>query len=840
LNLSPLLAAARIGWRQARRAPWRSALVAVMVALPIAALSGTAVVIHTVMPTPQQLATEAMGRTDIVIQEWSEGLRTRSLRRELPPGTRIYPGRVLYSQNIVHGSSQYLIVEEFPIPVDRPPLTGRLVMLAGRAPARAGEVAMQPDVLAAFGARIGDQVHLEDARLTLRVTGTIVAPGQIREPLAAVGSGTLGGQADAGLEGYWIDLPPGASVERAAAALAKDPQVHGFATRSQIAHQDDGASAVANAGAFAAAALALFATGLIAAAAFVVGARRQLRMLGLVGSQGGEPRHVLATVLFGAVSLGLVGSAAGLAIGVIGSLALHPVLARIAGRLVGQVRLPLLPLLGAMALGTAAATLAALGPARSAARLSTLEALAGRTPPPGKPGRRAVAGLLGAAAGVALTAWGTIGNAGLPLGLGLILTVGGFLVATPLLVSGVGRLAGQLPTIPRLAARDMARNGRRTGAAMAAATMALALPIAVSAVTLSNEAGQQRTPYMGPDQLSVSLSAPEGHVERRVRELLADLRATFPASLVVRLVPARVAAEPLKPGSAGSVDPTVYVQGGTAPTDAGESFVRTGTLWIGGPDLLRAFHAEGGIAALDAGKVVSVGPDSTDGGVAHLLEDRHGERHLLDLPAVEAGSTRYQSLSNAGEFNYVLSPAAATRAGLIPSMALGQEVQFVLRAPGTLEHGDIAEVKAVAARHPGAFVVSPEDLGSHGGPVRRMMSLGGAGVALAILAVVLALVGAESRRDRAILVAVGAEPRIRRELAGANGFLTASLAGALAVPAGLVPAIAYLVSQRIGNPVVVPWSVIGLVLLGVPLVAAAFAALGSRPPEAARMLRPLA
>jgi len=47
------------------------------------------------------------------------------------------------------------------------------------------------------------------------------------------------------------------------------------------------------------AAIALFGTGLIAAAAFVVGARRQRRLLGLIGAQGGEPRHIRATVRFG-------------------------------------------------------------------------------------------------------------------------------------------------------------------------------------------------------------------------------------------------------------------------------------------------------------------------------------------------------------------------------------------------------------------------------------------------------------------------------------------------------------------------------------------------------------
>src|SRR5439155_25135685 len=114
-------------------------------------------------------------------------------------------------------------------------------------------------------------------------------------------------------------------------------------------------------------------------------------------------------------------------------------------------------------------------------------AVAGRTPVPRKPGKLAGAGMVGVAIGVILTAWETVRHGPWILAVGLILTVGGFLVAIPLLVTWVGRLARYLPTMPRLAARDLARNGLRTGAALAAATIALALPVAVSALTLSDE-----------------------------------------------------------------------------------------------------------------------------------------------------------------------------------------------------------------------------------------------------------------------------------------------------------------------------------------------------------------
>ena len=121
--------------------------------------------------------------------------------------------------------------------------------------------------------------------------------------------------------------------------------------------------------------------------------------------------------------MGVLGSSMGVALGVIGALAVHPHLAHFASRLIGPVKWPVLPLVGAAALGTAAATLAALGPARSAARLSTLDALAGRTPVPRKPGKLAGAGMVGVAIGVILTAWATVRHGPWILAVGLILTV---------------------------------------------------------------------------------------------------------------------------------------------------------------------------------------------------------------------------------------------------------------------------------------------------------------------------------------------------------------------------------------------------------------------------------
>jgi len=586
---------------------------------------------------------------------------------------------------------------------------------------------------------------------------------------------------------------------------------------------------IATGGSFAAAAIALFGTCLIAAAAFVVGARRQLRTLGLVSAVGGEPRHVRATVLLGGIVLGLVGSSVGIVIGIGAAFVIHPHLDQFTDRINGPLRFPILPLLGAVALGTVASALAAYAPARSAAKLSTVEALEGLTPPAKAPGRLAVAGLAIAGAGAVAVAWATSAHSDPVLAVGLIAMLSGLLIAIPLVITWIGRGAGHLPTAPRIAARDLARRGRGAAAALAAATIALALPIAVGALTLSQDASERQVPFMAADQLSIGFF--DGLVKPGPGDsdqLVHDVRAAFPGSVVVRLQPA------------AQGDLLISAKGPLVESQ-GQSFRAMGNLLIGDADVLRAFHSEDGIPALERGEVVAIGPDSIDGGVVHLaLPGRtSGSPRLIDLPAVEAGATRYASLGSGG-YAYVISPSTAAHLGVTVSKSSASNPSLVLRAQGDLTGDEIQRARDVASRFPGASVYSEKDLGSHNGPGRWAFATAGAVLALAIVAVVVALMAAESRKDRAILAAVGASPRTRRALAGASAWVVAAVAGALAVPAGFAPVVVFRIAQARDYPIIVPWAAIAVALLLVPVTAGLVAAAGSREPKAARLLRPIA
>lgn len=333
---------------------------------------------------------------------------------------------------------------------------------------------------------------------------------------------------------------------------------------------------------------------------------------------------------------------------------------------------------------------------------------------------------------------------------------------------------------------------------------------------------------MAADQLSIGFfdgTMTPTAADRRL--LLGELRDAFPASVVV---PIRLAT-----GANGRRQPYVA---GPILRQQGRLVRMNGTLVVGGPDLLRALHAEDGIGVLRTGSVVAVGPDATDNGAVHLTRQGPPPVALppdaIDLKAVDAGSTRFASLVS--EYTYVISPGAAARLGL----SAKANDTFVMRAPSDLTDAELRKARAIVAQHLGATMYSVSDLGSQNGPGRWAFGVAGTVLALAIVGIVVALMGEEARRDRAIVAAIGAGPRTRRALAGASAWVVAAVAGALAVPAGFVPVTVFRIAQARGYPIVIPWVAIATAVLGVPIVAGLVGALAARQPKPMSLLRPIA
>ncbi len=221
---------------------------------------------------------------------------------------------------------------------------------------------------------------------------------------------------------------------------------------------------------------------------------QRTREIGLMRAIGTSRTQMNRSVLIEALLLGVLGSVLGVGAGVGLAVGLM--------KLMGQMGMKLstddltvawtTPVVGVL-LGVVVTVLAAYLPARRAGRISPMAALrdAGTPADARAGGLRAVAGLVLTAAGC----WSLYAAAGADeakagsawLGLGVVLTLIGFVVIGPLLAAGLVRVlaAGLLRgfgPIGRMAERNALRNPRRTGSTGAALMIGLALVACLSVV----------------------------------------------------------------------------------------------------------------------------------------------------------------------------------------------------------------------------------------------------------------------------------------------------------------------------------------------------------------------
>jgi putative ABC transport system permease protein len=350
----------RMARRDLRRHGRRSALIVTLVALPVAGLAASIILLQAATVTDEQIAAEVMGAA--TLRADSSDPEVTLDPAALPAGSRVLPfsaiGGVL---QVGPGSVQ--AVSLIDLPLGDPLAAGMLDLRAGRAPRAPDEVAVSPVVLGELHRQVGDTIQVAEPPLTLRVTGTVLNPADIDALVAVTGRGALGPEAR---RSWLISLPRGAeprSVLRGAGLSLIPRELASGASRPSNGALDPIPTI---------AALALMIAMLIVAAAFAAGVRREIRDLGLLAAVGGTPAQLRASVL--------VGGLAGVALGILAAVAVSPFLGRITGRLPHPLALPVLPLLGAAAAAMLAGTAAALFPARFAARVPPVDALHARVP----------------------------------------------------------------------------------------------------------------------------------------------------------------------------------------------------------------------------------------------------------------------------------------------------------------------------------------------------------------------------------------------------------------------------------------------------------------------------
>lgn len=932
--------ALRIARREVARAKGRSALVLALIMLPVLVVTLASTLLRTAEVTTVEGLPRELGAADAAVAPpWPTTEQDRGGILQCPdsscamsaPGTppatvRDQATAEAHIRSVLGADARLLAIPSAEVGAmvgDRSlrvrateadladPLLAPMVSLRqGRAPAAAGEVVVT-EPLARAGAAIGSSVSLGEfgeatvvgVVRSLRVADeAFAAPGGLGIPMVSP---------DATNHARWLVSAPGEVSWEAVRALNAERMVVTSGavitdppTRSELAAdpataplvdmmQPGGSGTLPAVIGLLVAMIALEVV-LLAGPAFAVGAAQQTRALGLIAAQGGTARQLRRVVLGQAVVLGGLAAVGGVVLGLVAAGLLVAVLPRLIPSTAGMGPFDVGWLeVGLVAgLGFASAVIAALAPARAAARMDPVRAMAGRRPQPRATRRHPLLGmvLVGLGIGLALvgaypsrprasSSGGPGGDGSLLIAAGAVVAVLGVVLLAPLAVRLLARLARRAPLAGRYALRDMARNQLRTAPAVAAVAAVVAGAVALGIATSSDSAQSQAifTPTrpigdgivaIYPDQLPPA-------EQTRLWQALGDaVQTRFPAARVTA-IPALsdpytgaisgatlmlTDATVLPPGATGVFDPGSV--GAAQQSAAGMTGVRYGGILVGQTglagisDLLTAEQRQRATDALDAGTAVVLrnAPAPQDAGTAQFDLTRLDLSALAaeELPRLDTYTVPAIGVQVPGiglPAAAVIPDALATRAGVTPvtgallvdadtplTEADRQRLQFVIdNEPAIVA----AQVDGYAAVETGWT----NDLRTI-----QLILFAAAGVLVlagSLTAALLAL--SDARADFATLGAVGGAPRIRRRISGVYGAAIAFTGAALGAAVGFIPgvAITYPLTTdhwtpamigRVstgGQPIadhylVIPWPMIATLVVGLPILVGLFVAATTR------------
>jgi len=580
---------------------------------------------------------------------------------------------------------------------------------------------------------------------------------------------------------------------------------------------------------YAVAGVVLIVTGMIAVAAFAVGARRQLRSFGILAAGGVPPAGLRRIGVLQGLVTGVMASVAGAGLALaVGVPVDEPRLDGWIDRAVGPLEVSPFDILAVVALGTVAATVAAWVPARSAARVPVLAALSGRRPQGRVSPAVLILGAVLAAAGSAAVALSHVAGVwseepwGLAVAGAAAVLLGGALL-TPWVVAGLEPLAGRLRGAARLAVRDLARQRVRTGAAAAAVLAPVA--VAVFALTVAAAREGSSAPSLRPDQVVASEGSGSGPIPIS-DGARAAVRAVLPGAVEADL---RVVTMSISVGEVA-----LGVTWGGEAGDTGEDDTAYSLLAVATPELLEALAAPTVVADI-------VADDETVVALVPVSDDIAAQPTGPDVPVpIEADLVSRENVR-------VVQTGAPDGAGALPRLVVSEgwarrrgltvgDRGVVWRAAAPLTDRQRADLNPDRTAAEEDALVRQTVLGEPAPPHRPWLRFerptrpddGPAGgilvFALGVVAVMIALTRAEARDDAALLAAVGVPPATQRGIAAWQAAFVPAVGVAIGAPLGLACAWAALsvdpAWDATGRVVAVPWVAVALVA-AVPLVSGA-------------------
>jgi len=670
---------------------------------------------------------------------------------------------------------------------DGPFSSPMLALVEGRYPTSDGEVAVTAGVAEVFDVVPGDELQVEGDPWA--VVGVVENPSDLNDEFVLLGSSQTG-------------TPESVTI-----------LVAGSDDRLQSFRAPSGASAIAVSrpgnedvlaavGVLIVGIVVLLLVSLVAAAGFVVMAQRRLRQLGMLAAIGATERHLVLVMVANGAVIGAIAAITGTTLAVLGWVLVVPFLEAAVGHRIDRFDVPWWLIGTSMLLSVATATAAAWWPARTVARIPTMSALSGRPPRP-QPARRptALAGaglIVGSAclilAGDPLDGWINVAL----LVFGTVALILGVLSVSPLAIQSLAGIRTRSSVAVRLALRDLARYQARSGAALAAISLALGI---AAAIVISTSAALYAT-------------ATEGN--------LSD------SQLMVRVgeTPGQGSLDPIPDLTPAEVDQLGTVVDGIAAA------LDRATVTPIDVAVARDFEGFGGLPAVVLTEEVEprlnriltflylASPE--------ILE--HYEVDLGEIPAdtevltVETGELWFEPIGpELVKNSEQLNPGYTSLPGsFITPSALRQRGWESARAAWLIDTATpITEDQFAEAREMAVNAgITVEARGDQANLValRTGATAVGVLVALGILAMTVGLIRSEAEGDLRILTATGATSSIRRSLTAATAGALALL-GAVLGTAGAYLGFAAGYSNDFANLRPVPILQLGVIVIGLPLIA---------------------
>ena len=819
-----------LAWRGLMSRPLRTILAMAGVALGVGVVTATIVTGSSSQQALRSATADLLGAADVRLRAFEDaGFQPRTLQalRALPQVETAAPvseRRLLVSTAPGENEQVFTLLvlglDPEVEPDIRPPQLVEGVALSPNSPT---DAIVPASWAARHGLGLGDELLLGGRREglpALRIIGIAADTG-----LAALEGGDVLIVSRATLDDAFevpapirsIDVAlagedPGVALERVTASL-EEPFV--VETADEAAARLGSAQAAFTGVAF------LFGLVALVVGAFLVGntlamtVGERTRELGLLRAAGTTSRQVLGIVLRQAFALGVAGSAAGLAFGILLAIGIIGFLGATRAVLVGGVALPLGGLLLAFGLGLLITLAGAMVPALRAARLSPLDALRPSRSPDRGLAERLRPIILGELVVVGLGIVGVlvvgVDTPLLPLLLALGLLVGGA-VASAYVLEPMARVVGRpfewfFGAQGMLGRANLGRDRVRTGLTVGAMMIALAAVVALGTVAESARAGTERW---------VASILPGGHAIRAGLPLeVTTFRETFEAttgvqvaSPILELPAVRVTDEGRVETAVAGIDPNVFQdENALILTDASRADAFA-ALRAGGAVLVpRSLAEREGIAVGDTLALGLPGGEPSDFTVGGIVE--------YTLPARTADGALLVSSADARDR---FGATAAALWAMVPRSDV----------PASSFGAAVRETAAGLA----AQAVTARDLA--GELSRSLDTLIGLFDVLALIAVVIGALGivntlgigvAERVREIAILRAHGMTVGQVQAMVVAEAAIMGAIAGLLAILTGLIVAgilVGSDASAELAAGLRLPWALlIAVVLVGTGVAALA-------------------